>query len=489
MCFRLGRLSLLVFAIFSIAALHTQKEPRHQTPLPVTSSITHMEMADGKVKTLHLSESALQALAKQTNNLPTTTGNKKVAVIIIRFQDTPADVSPSKPDIQEAYFGSGNSVASFYKEVSYGKLNLSGDVFGPVTLPMPIGKCDAWEWTTPAFDALKAQGVDLSRYDIKVLFMPGTTACSWGGLGAPGLNWINGLIDVGITSHEMGHALGINHASTYHCHNAQGQAISIGDSTECSKDEYGDVSDVMGAANTHGDNGYHRYELGFLTDMQTISESGTYTLQPLEGMVGPRLLRVIRSDGSYIYLDTRQPSGQYDNFPKGSPITQGVSMRIGSEPHTWQNSILLDATPQSKSTFDAAFLPGTTLVDPIGNDRITVLSSTSKESVISVRVGSSLPLDATLPSTPLKASVKRDGPLITINWEEGAATKAISGYQIYRDENYVTSTTEKTVGLPNITYHWDRSRYQVRSFDSDGNLSEFTDATIQNNPPKKVKKR
>jgi hypothetical protein len=478
MRFSLGLLGLVAFAASggAFAYGHTSKS---QEASSVSSMIvTHMEMSSGKAKTIHLTTTQVATLASQTHKL-TASANKRVAVIMIRFQDSSNKKSILKTDIQGTYFSSGDSVASFYKEISYGKLNLSGDVFGPVTLPTTSAKCNYVEWPQMAASALKNQGIDISSYDVKVLFMPLTPACEWAGLGGTSLNWINGFIDVGLSSHEMGHALGINHASSYHCKDSQGQPISIGSAGQCSKDEYGDESDVMGAGNTYGENGYHRYELGFLDDMQTISESGTYTLHPLEGSIGPRLLRVKRGDGSYIYLDTRQPSGHYDNFTKGSAVTQGVSMRIGSDPGKWQNSILLDAIPQSPTSLDAAFRPGMTLVDPVGNDRITIVSSNSKESVISVIVGNTIPSDTTQPAPPISPSARMTGNAVELSWKKLPASKDVAGYQIYKDNSYLSSTSDKKLKIANIGGQGVRTHYQVRSFDLNGNLSAFASATIQ----------
>jgi len=61
------------------------------------------------------------------------TGTVRVAVILAQFSDLPAKRSPSQ--IWQDYFGANNSVAAYYREVSYGKFTLSGDVFGWFTLP------------------------------------------------------------------------------------------------------------------------------------------------------------------------------------------------------------------------------------------------------------------------------------------------------------------------------------------------------------------
>ena len=62
-----------------------------------------------------------------------TTGTVKLAVIAVQFSDLPP--TRTIDQIKQEYFGANNSLASYYQEVSYGKLSVTGDVFGWYTVP------------------------------------------------------------------------------------------------------------------------------------------------------------------------------------------------------------------------------------------------------------------------------------------------------------------------------------------------------------------
>ena len=64
-----------------------------------------------------------------------TIGTVRLAIILAQFSDIPAKRTPE--EIRQDYFGTNHSVAAYYQQVSYGKLTLTGDVFGWYTLPYP----------------------------------------------------------------------------------------------------------------------------------------------------------------------------------------------------------------------------------------------------------------------------------------------------------------------------------------------------------------
>ena len=66
--------------------------------------------------------------------------------------------------------------------------------------------------------------------------------------------------------------------------------------------EYGDPFSIMGAS-TRQQHNWHRAQIGWLSDIQTATTTGTYTVAPIEFAVAPRLLRVARGDGKYFYLE------------------------------------------------------------------------------------------------------------------------------------------------------------------------------------------
>ncbi|MCR4846260.1 MAG: M6 family metalloprotease domain-containing protein, partial [Eubacterium sp.] len=59
-----------------------------------------------------------------------TTGNVKALVLMVEFPDYPHRESLTQDYVQNRFFGETNSLREYYQNASYGKLNISGDVYG-----------------------------------------------------------------------------------------------------------------------------------------------------------------------------------------------------------------------------------------------------------------------------------------------------------------------------------------------------------------------
>jgi hypothetical protein len=104
-------------------------------------------------------------------------------------------------------------------ETSLGNLWFTGNVVGPFKINYNgNGACDYSTWATAADAAAQAAGVDLSLYAHKVYVFPKANGCGWAGLGTIGGNpsraWIATCDLADVYAHELGHNLGMHHAST-----------------------------------------------------------------------------------------------------------------------------------------------------------------------------------------------------------------------------------------------------------------------------------
>ena len=92
--------------------------------------------------------------------LPSTFGEHKVLVILLRFLDTPATTaSPTAASVQTTMFGTtGSTVSNFYRENSYQQTWLTGTVVGPLLLPMTGASCNYSQIATLARQALTDRG-------------------------------------------------------------------------------------------------------------------------------------------------------------------------------------------------------------------------------------------------------------------------------------------------------------------------------------------
>jgi Gametolysin peptidase M11/NPCBM-associated, NEW3 domain of alpha-galactosidase len=268
----------------------------------------------------HASDSELYAYAAQADSSSTgttssveiisqpataaTTGHSTL-VMIANFRD--ANVSCSADTIRDTVFTNPNrqSVADLYRACSLGQVSLSGDVVGPFTIDFAsTDACDPSGWLRATNDQAAANGVNVSAYVHRIYVMPRNTcpAAGYAGIGG-GSALIFGCDLPGLYAHELGHNLGMDHASTY-------------------ASEYGDLTDPMGLSEIllKGVNAPHRHQLGWLgvNRLQLVSQSGMYILAPLAldpaVATAPQTILIMKRDtGEYYYLSYRAALG-FDNY-------------------------------------------------------------------------------------------------------------------------------------------------------------------------------
>jgi hypothetical protein len=321
-------------------------------------------------------------------------GTKHIAVLMANF--TGDQRQPWTADqVRSVVFGEV-SAASYWGEVSNGVMSITGDVFGYYTLAVPRSTCDYSGWMSAAKSAATAAGIVLADYTNVMLVLPRQSVCWWGGLGNVGgrNTWINGLLTVHVTSHELGHNFGVHHASALDCTDQAGVRVSM--SYTCTATEYGDPYDVMGHGTRHTSN-WHRRQLGFLgtSDQITITTSGSYRMATVEVSGGvPRVLRAQRPQGDFLYLEWRQPYGRFDAFLATSPAVKGVIIRIASGTARGR-SRLIDTTPGTTSWVDAPLMTGRTFMDPTSGISITTTAVDATGATVQVIYGAVMP-----PPTP-----------------------------------------------------------------------------------------
>jgi len=304
--------------------------------------------------------------------LPNTFGAQRILVIRLQFQNTVGTALQTLAQVQDVAFGAGiASATEFYREVSYQQTWLTGDIIGPLVIPLSNTGCDYTRISTLAQTAATAAGAVLTQYAHLVYVFP-TAPCGWGGLGSvggvPGEVWINGAIDSQLLSHELGHNLGLFHSHALEC-----GTVAFGGS--CTTVEYGDMFDTMGSGYLYHFNAVQKDQLGWLgygasPPITLVASSGTYTIDPYETQgVNPKALKVQTSAGDWLYVEYRRPTGfdaTMSNYPN---VMSGVLV------HYWTgqgNGVsLLDMTPATASWQDPALAVGGTFADAAGGVSIT----------------------------------------------------------------------------------------------------------------------
>ncbi len=249
-----------------------------------------------------------------------------------------------------------DEVVSFYKQNSYGKVSITYELKGwyNTTSQMSCKRSSWWDNVTAGFSA-DANGshdyqtgvnayvayqkkhhlpVPKDYTGIIVVFTPTSKGASKGDCDYAGMSFgigphgsppqfhniitatnLTGFKDVDTKSqavaHEIGHGLGINHASTLICK-------KINDFSNCASvhlDEYGDIQDVMGMPQMPElYNVAHKVALGWITSKQvkTVTTSGVYDLHQFDTFANETMvLRIKKSDTSnlFYYIEYRKYHG------------------------------------------------------------------------------------------------------------------------------------------------------------------------------------
>ncbi|MBD3584307.1 cadherin-like domain-containing protein [Salinimonas sp. HHU 13199] len=297
-----------------------------------------------------------------------TTGEQKVLVLMLNFQDNTSARPWAMQEVENMVFGRVND---YYQETSYGQTWLTGDVRGFYTLPINT-TCDYFGLDRYAQQVAEDNGIDLSQYQRLVYMLPKNENCTWRGQGTVGGNpsraWLNGELNLLTIGHELGHNLGLKHAKELNCGSGY-----ISD--DCVAITYGDTLDIMGKSEGHF-NLFNKERLGWLTaqrgEIITADVDGSYQLEPYEqtskgyakGLKVRRGTDATTGDPLWYYLEYRQGTG-FDSFLSGKAVTDGVLVHLNSPQENLASSLLLDMTPRSSiyDLDDAALTSGNSYHD------------------------------------------------------------------------------------------------------------------------------
>ncbi len=409
-----------------------------------------------------------------------STGPKKLAVLLLKFADT--DPEPyTVSQAQGVIFGNPNSVANYFADESYGLMTVSGDVFGYFTISINTSACDYTDIGNKARAAATAAGVNLGAYTQIQYVHNFLSACGWSGLAyVPGQDsWLNQALGLRVSAHELSHNFGVHHASTMSCTVGGVRVTLSANAADCSSSEYGDPFSVMGSAQTYHTHNQQLASMGWITggNLQEITTGGNYTVGAAEDVnaTAPRGVRIARGNGTWFYLELRQPSGtQFDNFGASDPAVTGVTIRLSNDWTTIIQSQLLDTTPATGGFADAPLQPGSSFFDPLSGVTVTTLSVTIGEATVNVSWGA----DSIAPTIPGNVQVAATGGTTArATWNASTDNLAVAGYRVSRDGNLLGTTTSllwNDTGLvPLATY-----AYTVVAFDGAGNSSGVASRTF-----------
>jgi hypothetical protein len=219
--------------------LHFGRQPPTNLLTGVRLRVRGIRQADGSLMLASGGSGITQTSGTSSSStpLPNTFGAQSTLVILVNFQDAPANQPYTVADAQNVVFG---TASSFLLENSYHQTWLTGQVVGWYTIATSSTTCDTTSIASYAQSAAVAAGVNLSAYTHYVYAFPQNNNCGWAGSsligGSPSQSWINGSgMEMNTVDHELGHALGLWHSHLLDC----GAGATIG--SNCAIDEYGDI--------------------------------------------------------------------------------------------------------------------------------------------------------------------------------------------------------------------------------------------------------
>ena len=223
---------------------------------------------------------------------------KKWAFVLV---DTGGGVNVTKQAAMDRLFSDRpDSIRSYYREVSYGLQELSGDIVGPLSFTPPAGGlCQNFSMAAQALLPM-IQGT----YNQYLWYFGSRIAnCPWGGVAQLGAaarptqhSFYNASAQCVVLVQEPGHNFGMVHSSSLRCTRAGAGASMIADATDgqCTHNEYGNPFDPMGGGGGTGSmqmlnrcfhmNGVQKSYQDWLGGCNIVraDTSGTYTIYPLE---------------------------------------------------------------------------------------------------------------------------------------------------------------------------------------------------------------
>jgi hypothetical protein len=255
----------------------------------------------------------------------------EIATVIVSAPERPS--GDSEVITTQKVRGVIGSVEAMWTQMGRGHVAIRDlGVHGPYALPAALlpdhGPCPVEAWRRWADENLIASGVNLA---LKAYVLSGGTRCESPGSFAPwiggGVAWFDNRFSVELAEHELGHAMGLQHAHLLPCGDFGASGIRV--RTVCPSFRSGggdDPFDPMGeGAGSYSASNLMR--LGWLdpSEVRVARAGGLFTLTGVgSASPGVRLLRIPLAPGSYYEIEYRSGT----EFHRAWPAEEGLLIRL-----------------------------------------------------------------------------------------------------------------------------------------------------------------
>ena len=348
---------------------------------------------------------------------------------------------------------------AYFRASSAGRLSMPGTFGGAVRLPRAVfDSCDATVIRNAAPVSVFAGS------DRAVIVQPHVPSCAFGGEANPTEVLLNGELYLALAAHELGHTLGLAHASRWDCVGAS-----------CQVNEYGNEFSVMGHGN--GDlNAFEKSKLQWLTGVVRPAENATYEIGPVDGPTTLPQALVVTTAASEFWFESRAHSTPAfignSVQPPGVAVVAGPANGAIRSPYPRDNLLL--PNPRGGGRF--AYGAGESFVRR-GVFRVTV----DRQAPESVALGFRW-LDRTAPARPsIDVRVRRGRARIT--WDPAAEQgSGLLSYTVLVDGRAVRTLDGQIPYLnASATLRLSRGvhRVGVRAIDRAGNRGRATTIRVR----------
>ena len=421
---------------------------------------------------------------------------------------TPTRAPSARDRLSENYAQASTRI----RLMSRGMASVEVDIFGrDVIVPDVANICTDYVAMSSAAREAIAGEVSLNVYRSVDYILPGLQGdvCGWAGRaqlnGNTSWNFGQGaqVPSFGTIVHEWGHQYSLPHLRAIRC-TKDGRDVHLVDRAgraagQCATAEYGGAFSIMGpawannsAALTFGE----RAQLGWLRDGEERSAyEGTFTL----GYDGPlSLLWLQNSEGDLFQIEFVKAFAGGNSQGFTNPFTYawhwfnetpsythpGVMVKYVSQYSAWAGypagyyaeGLVIDATPQTILSTDAAFQAGTSFVDPTGSLTVEILSVTDQSAEVRVR---GVPHKPGLVKS-LQATATETRGVFDVSFEATVTDPPVTHYEIqvskdYEFTNPQTFTVSSSPGRVIIPKHidfWTNFRVAAVSTAGRGEFSE-----------------